>query len=105
MKSAATLLLAQAFTGTTQAEFINELVYLEGHKTHEDYSSPLPHTWEGCPDYFVPQIITTPYDAIPLCPLLYFSYISAEDLPEEFSWNNVNGKSYLTHLLNQHIPQ
>jgi hypothetical protein len=40
MKSAAALLLAQAFTGTTQAEFINELVYLEGHKTHEDYCPP-----------------------------------------------------------------
>ena len=26
------------------------------------------------------------------------------DLPDTFSWNNVNGKSYLTHMLNQHIP-
>jgi cathepsin X len=27
------------------------------------------------------------------------------DLPNEFSWSNVNGKSYLTRVLNQHIPQ
>ncbi|CAJ1906419.1 unnamed protein product [Cylindrotheca closterium] len=26
-------------------------------------------------------------------------------LPREFSWGNVSGKSYLTHGLNQHIPQ
>jgi hypothetical protein len=44
MKAAAALLLSQAFIGTTQAQFINELVYLEGHRVHEDFSSPLPHT-------------------------------------------------------------
>jgi len=26
-------------------------------------------------------------------------------LPENFHWGNVNGVSYLTHSLNQHIPQ
>jgi cathepsin X len=41
-----------------------------------DYSSPLPHT-----------------------------YLGAEDLPDNFHWGNVNGVSYLTHSLNQHIPQ
>jgi hypothetical protein len=33
------------------------------------------------------------------------SYIAFEDLPEAFSWDNVDGTSYLTHMLNQHIPQ
>jgi len=27
------------------------------------------------------------------------------DLPDNFSWSNVNGASYLTKMLNQHIPQ
>ena len=31
------------------------------------------------------------------------SYIRS--LPLAFSWSNVNGTSYLTHMLNQHIPQ
>jgi cathepsin X len=25
-------------------------------------------------------------------------------LPENFSWDNIEGKSYLTKMLNQHIP-
>ena len=33
------------------------------------------------------------------------SYVSTEDLPAQFSWGNVNGTSYLTKNLNQHIPQ
>ena len=36
---------------------------------------------------------------------LPFTYISEQDLPRAFSWDNVNGKSYLTRNLNQHIPQ
>lgn len=36
---------------------------------------------------------------------LPFTYINASDLPDSFSWNDVGGKSYLTHMLNQHIPQ
>jgi cathepsin X len=44
---------------------------------HNNYASPLPHT-----------------------------YLSeASSLPDNLSWANVNGVSYLTHSLNQHIPQ
>lgn len=32
-------------------------------------------------------------------------YIDAVDLPDAFNWANVNGVSYLTKSLNQHIPQ
>eukprot|EP00573_Skeletonema_grethae_P005806 CAMPEP_0201695070 /NCGR_PEP_ID=MMETSP0578-20130828/7138_1 /ASSEMBLY_ACC=CAM_ASM_000663 /TAXON_ID=267565 /ORGANISM="Skeletonema grethea, Strain CCMP 1804" /LENGTH=386 /DNA_ID=CAMNT_0048180859 /DNA_START=44 /DNA_END=1200 /DNA_ORIENTATION=+ len=32
-------------------------------------------------------------------------YISEEDLPQTFTWQNVNGNSYLTRMRNQHIPQ
>jgi cathepsin X len=54
----------------------NELVYLPGHTVESNFYSPLPH-----------------------------EYIAPEDLPEKFHWGNVNGVSYLTHSLNQHIPQ
>jgi cathepsin X len=54
----------------------NEFVMLEGHDVIDSYTSPLP-----------------------------FTYLSEKDLPDDFSWANVNGKSYLTKSLNQHIPQ
>lgn len=54
----------------------NEFVLLEGHDQLESYTSPLP-----------------------------FTYINDDDLPDNFSWDNVGGKSYLTRSLNQHIPQ
>jgi len=44
----------------------------------------------------IPNSITQP---------LPISYIDAADLPKSFSWQNVGGRSYLTHMLNQHIPQ
>ena len=49
---------------------------MEGHTVQNDHSSPLPYT-----------------------------YIREEDLPDNFSWGDVDGVSYLTHSLNQHIPQ
>lgn len=49
---------------------------LDGHDIVESYTSPLPYT-----------------------------YVKDEDLPDNFSWGNVNGKSYLTASRNQHIPQ
>mmetsp|Transcript_13105 Transcript_13105/g.28456 ORF Transcript_13105/g.28456 Transcript_13105/m.28456 type:complete len:267 (+) Transcript_13105:90-890(+) len=55
---------------------LNEFKILEGHTTTDDYHSPLPH-----------------------------EYILEEDLPDHWDWRNISGKSFLTHSLNQHIPQ
>lgn len=49
---------------------------MENHKVLNSYHSPLP-----------------------------YEYLEEEDLPASFSWSAVNGTSYLTHSLNQHIPQ
>mmetsp|Transcript_24856 Transcript_24856/g.37162 ORF Transcript_24856/g.37162 Transcript_24856/m.37162 type:complete len:360 (-) Transcript_24856:92-1171(-) len=49
---------------------------MDGHTVRNDHSSPLPHT-----------------------------YTDSEDLPNAFTWGDVNGVSYLTRSLNQHIPQ
>lgn len=57
------------------AEKFNEIKILDGHKKKHNIKSPLPHT-----------------------------YVPASDLPDSFTWGNVNGKSYLTHSLNQHLP-
>ncbi|GAX22053.1 cathepsin X [Fistulifera solaris] len=56
--------------------FRNEFQILEGHTKREAYKSPLPYT-----------------------------YIDPNDLPDAFHWGDVHGVSYLTHSLNQHIPQ
>mmetsp|Transcript_19730 Transcript_19730/g.27088 ORF Transcript_19730/g.27088 Transcript_19730/m.27088 type:complete len:350 (-) Transcript_19730:48-1097(-) len=58
------------------AEMLSEIKIMEGHTVSNDYTSPLPHT-----------------------------YTEPEDLPEAFTWGNVDGVSYLTKSLNQHIPQ
>jgi cathepsin X len=36
---------------------------------------------------------------------LPYTYISESELPKSFFWGNISGTSYLTHSLNQHIPQ
>lgn len=36
---------------------------------------------------------------------LPYTYIEKDSLPKSFQWGNVEGKSFLTHMLNQHIPQ
>lgn len=33
------------------------------------------------------------------------TYTNLEDLPDHWNWANVNGTSYVTKNLNQHIPQ
>lgn len=53
---------------------IDEFVMMPGHTKINDYSSPLP-----------------------------FEYIKEEDLPVEFNWGDIDGKSYLTRMLNQHL--
>jgi len=55
---------------------LNEFKILEGHTITDDYHSPLPH-----------------------------EYILEDDLPDHWDWRNISGKSFLTHSLNQHIPQ
>lgn len=35
---------------------------------------------------------------------LPLAYLNPEDLPDRFQWGDVNGKSFLTRALNQHIP-
>ena len=42
---------------------------------------------------------------MPVQSCLLNSYLSHKDLPKEWNWNDVDGKSCLTHQLNQHIPQ
>lgn len=49
---------------------------MPGHTRPNHYTSPLPYT-----------------------------YIDKSELPKSFFWGNVSGASYLTHTLNQHIPQ
>ena len=49
---------------------IDDFVLMEGHNVQNDYSSPLP-----------------------------YEYISESELPAEFDWGNVDGKSYLTHMV------
>lgn len=54
----------------------SELLILEGHKEESHVTSPLPHT-----------------------------YIADDEMPDKWNWNDIGGKSCLTHQLNQHIPQ
>ena len=55
---------------------MNEIKILEGHDRPEHVLSALPH-----------------------------EYISEAALPKSFTWGNVDGTNYLTHSLNQHLPQ
>jgi cathepsin X len=60
----------------TRTKRVNEFQILPGHTVRNQYRLPLPHT-----------------------------YVDVSQLPSQFSWENVNGTSYLTHILNQHLPQ
>ena len=35
---------------------------------------------------------------------LPISYVNPKDLPQSFDWGDVGGRSFLTHSLNQHLP-
>jgi len=61
---------------SVSGEYRSEIKVLDGHKVFRDHKLPLPHT-----------------------------YIKENELPEAFTWGDVDGKNYLTHSLNQHIPQ
>jgi len=69
-------MIAGATASATPGEYFNEIMISEDTVHNSFFQSPLPHT-----------------------------YIDVEDLPESFSWGDVDGKSYLTKSLNQHIPQ
>lgn len=70
------LSLATVLASTAQAvEHMNEIKIMEGHTKRSHIISPLPHT-----------------------------YLVEEDIPDNFTWDNVDGKSYLTKSINQHIP-
>jgi len=58
------------------AEHESEIKIMSGHTVRSNYKSPLPHT-----------------------------YTQPHDLPDSFSWGDIDGVSYLTHSLNQHVPQ
>jgi hypothetical protein len=69
--SQAFLVVASAILVTFQgcnSEMLNELETMPGHTVENDYTSPLPR-----------------------------SYIDPEDLPDSFSWSDIDGVSYLTH--------
>jgi len=54
----------------------NEFVYMPGHTEREHVLNARPH-----------------------------EYLNVANLPKSFTWANVNGTSYVTKSLNQHIPQ
>lgn len=77
-----TLCLATAATASIAAapvvkatEYMNEIKFMEGHTKRSHVVSPLPHT-----------------------------YLAEDDIPDNWNWDDINGKSYLTKMLNQHIP-
>jgi len=73
---AVTAVLSTSSSLVEGVERFNELKIMPGHDVKEVVTSPLPHI-----------------------------YLDAVALPDSFSWGNVDGVSYLTHSLNQHLPQ
>jgi len=69
-------LVVAVIASLASAEKFNEIKILEGHTKKSHITSPLPHT-----------------------------YVKSSSLPDEFTWQNIDGTSYLTHSLNQHLPQ
>lgn len=48
------------------------------------------------PGHTRPQLVKTPLPS---------EYVSSSELPASFGWDDVNGASFLTPQLNQHVPQ
>ena len=51
----------------------------------------------------IPETLSADLEGSYTSPLPH-TYIAEEELPDEFSWGNVNGTSYLTKMQNQHVP-
>mmetsp|Transcript_8889 Transcript_8889/g.12729 ORF Transcript_8889/g.12729 Transcript_8889/m.12729 type:complete len:358 (+) Transcript_8889:102-1175(+) len=72
-----TLIAALMASATADdAVHFNEFVKMEGHTVQNDHKSPLPH-----------------------------EYVADKDLPKNWDWRNIDGRSLITKSLNQHIPQ
>lgn len=71
-----TLTLSLTLGSAAAATRFNEIKIREDAVHNSELKAPLPHT-----------------------------YIGSDDLPDSFSWADVDGASYLTHSLNQHVPQ
>lgn len=77
LSSCALLTLPVKCQTQQQRKRFNEFKVMPGHTLKNNYKSPLPHT-----------------------------YIDASKLPSDFSWHKkFNGTCFLTHVLNQHLPQ
>lgn len=74
--STLTLTLSLTLGSAAAATRFNEIKIREDAVHNSERKAPLPHT-----------------------------YIGSDDLPDSFSWADVDGASYLTHSLNQHVPQ
>jgi cathepsin X len=72
----AAAMVSAAANAAGDIERINEFVIMPGHTKMSHVISPLPQ-----------------------------NYVDDDDIPYEWNWNDVDGKSCLTHQLNQHIPQ
>lgn len=78
--TAASVLLHRASAEAVSSASSSRVLVASGaenqHEVHERFWSPLPRT-----------------------------YVAAKDLPRAFSWGAVNGVSYLTKSMNQHLEQ
>lgn len=101
----------------------NEFVLLEGHKVRDNYHSPLPHTYIRQEDLpvgrrsgvlFIPRF---PADIRPMhrrrakqpssqrkshsLPLFSLCQTHSDPPQANWDWRSIDGKSYVTHSLNQ----
>ena len=67
---------AACLAATASAEYKSEYKIVDDHMIHNSVSSLLPS-----------------------------EYIQADQLPDAFTWGDVDGVSYLTQSRNQHLPQ
>jgi hypothetical protein len=106
------LLLASKATSEeiSSSRRMNEFKILEGHTVTDNYYSALPHECvERCfcslGSVIMPVICVRSKHFCSILLQTHTRYIAEEDLPESWDWRNVSGHSFLTHSLNQHIPQ